>query len=188
MTATLRAAQTMRDRVPDACPLTPHELSAIRGLAGGMTYQQIAQKTGRSHSTVRHQLHSAYGRLGVTGSLQAVIRCLKEGWATVDDTSVDESPATAGDLRAVSSALHRLAHAVRQDQKSELTATERAYLHAFDDLLYARDDDDEIIAARAAMTQAFGPLLDQAGVPRVDRPRRDLVERLVSEVQANRSH
>jgi len=185
MTATLRAARTMRDRVPDACPLTPHELSAIRGLAGGMTYQQIAQATGRSHSTVRHQLHSAYGRLGVTGSLQAVIRCLKEGWATVDDTSVDEPPATAGDLRAVSSALHRLAHAVRQDQKRGLAATERAYLHAFDDLLYARDD-DEIIAARAAMTQAFGPLLDQAGVPRRRRPRRDLVERLVAEVQANR--
>lgn len=66
--------------------------------------------------------------------------------------------------------------------------TERAYLHAFNDLLYARTD-DEMIAARAAMSQAFGSMLNQSGAEQpwlADRPKRDLVSRLVEYVQANR--
>lgn len=59
------------------------------------------------------------------------------------------------------------------------TPTQRAYLDAFNDLLAAHSD-NEYAAARAAMTQAFGPMLDQAGVTRdKSRPKRDLVELLV---------
>jgi len=67
-----------------------------------------------------------------------------------------------------------------------LTTAQRSYLDAFDDLLRARTD-NERAAARAAMTQVLGPLLDDAGVRRRSRPKRDLVERLVQYVQENRA-
>ncbi len=61
-------------------PLTPQETLALRGLAEGKLYKQIADGMGLSPSTVRSHLHRAYGKLGVADRAQAVLMASDRGW------------------------------------------------------------------------------------------------------------
>ena len=69
-----------KPRPLDACPLTSHELAAVRGLAEGKLYKDIAAELGVATSTVRSHLHKAYRRLGVADRAQAVLICARKGW------------------------------------------------------------------------------------------------------------
>ena len=61
-------------------PFTPRELDALRGLAGGGTYREIADELGLSPSTLRSHLHNVYGKLGVADRAQAVLMAAERGW------------------------------------------------------------------------------------------------------------
>jgi DNA-binding NarL/FixJ family response regulator len=61
-------------------PFTPRELDALRGLAGGGTYKDIAEELGLSTSTLRSHLHNVYGKLGVADRAQAVLMAAERGW------------------------------------------------------------------------------------------------------------
>jgi putative nucleotidyltransferase with HDIG domain len=69
-----------RLRGVDPCPLSKAELVALRGLADGKAYKQIAADLGRSPSTIRTQLHSSYKKLGVRDRAQAVLLASQHGW------------------------------------------------------------------------------------------------------------
>lgn len=66
--------------VPDGCPLTTLEFKTLQHLAEGLSYPQIAEKTGRAQGTVRHNAARAYRKLGVHGMPQAIARMGREGW------------------------------------------------------------------------------------------------------------
>lgn len=119
MKPTLPPAIANRDAVPADCPLTVNELNAIRALADGKTYKQIAFDTGRTVSTVRTQLHTAYCRLGVRDRAQAVIVCERAGWL---ENVLPE-------------------HRKRADQ---VTHTQQLYLDAFQRWLRSNSDEDHL--------------------------------------------
>jgi len=66
--------------VIEPSPLTPRETDALRGLAGGGTYNEIADRIGLSASTLRSHLHNVYGKLGVSDRAQAVLLATERGW------------------------------------------------------------------------------------------------------------
>jgi putative nucleotidyltransferase with HDIG domain len=61
-------------------PLTPAQQKVLEGLAGGMTYKQIAAELSLSVSTVRSHLHKVYERLDVADRAQAVLLARERGW------------------------------------------------------------------------------------------------------------
>lgn len=61
-------------------PLSERELEALRGLAEGKVYGEIAQGMGVSTSTVRSHLHSVYRKLAVGDRAQAVLMATERGW------------------------------------------------------------------------------------------------------------
>jgi DNA-binding CsgD family transcriptional regulator/HD-like signal output (HDOD) protein len=61
-------------------PFTPRELDALRGLASGNTYREIADDLGLAQSTLRSHLHNVYGKLGVSDRAQAVLLAAERGW------------------------------------------------------------------------------------------------------------
>ena len=69
-----------RPRSAEPCPLSKAELVALRGLAGGHTYKELASNLGRSTSTIRTQLHNSYKKLGVRDRAQAVLLASERGW------------------------------------------------------------------------------------------------------------
>jgi putative nucleotidyltransferase with HDIG domain len=69
-----------RPRSADPCPLSKAELVALRGLARGHTYKELAAELGRSTSTIRSQLHNSYKKLGVRDRAQAVLLAAERGW------------------------------------------------------------------------------------------------------------
>jgi putative nucleotidyltransferase with HDIG domain len=69
-----------RARSADPCPLSNAELVALRGLARGHTYKELAAELGRSTSTIRTQLHNSYKKLGVRDRAQAVLLATDRGW------------------------------------------------------------------------------------------------------------
>jgi putative nucleotidyltransferase with HDIG domain len=69
-----------RPRSADPCPLSKAELVALRGLARGNTYKELAAELGRSTSTIRTQLHNSYKKLGVRDRAQAVLLASERGW------------------------------------------------------------------------------------------------------------
>jgi DNA-binding NarL/FixJ family response regulator len=64
----------------EPCPLSKSELMAMRGLADGKVYKQIAEDLGRSPSTIRTQLKTSCQKLGVRDRAQAVLLASKHGW------------------------------------------------------------------------------------------------------------
>jgi DNA-binding CsgD family transcriptional regulator len=73
--------------VPNDCPLSPPQFECIMLLAQGRLYDQIAERRGCAHSTVRSHLHNAYKRLGVHTGPEAVAEIYRRGWAVPDDDS-----------------------------------------------------------------------------------------------------
>ena len=69
-----------RRRSTEACPLSTRELDALRGLAEGKVYKQIAQELSLSVSTVRTHLHNVYRKIGAVDRAQAVLLARDRGW------------------------------------------------------------------------------------------------------------
>jgi DNA-binding NarL/FixJ family response regulator len=61
-------------------PLTPMQEKALRGLAEGKLYKQIAVDLGLAESTVRSHLHNLYRKLDVADRAQAVLLASERGW------------------------------------------------------------------------------------------------------------
>ncbi|MFZ1994285.1 MAG: HDOD domain-containing protein [Solirubrobacteraceae bacterium] len=61
-------------------PLSDRETAALRQLAAGKVYKDIAEELGVATSTVRTHLHSVYAKLGVADRAQAVLRATDMGW------------------------------------------------------------------------------------------------------------
>ena len=72
-----RLARTMAEA---ASPLTPMQAKALRGLAEGKRYKQIAIDLGLAESTVRSHLHNLYRRLDVADRAHAVLLASERGW------------------------------------------------------------------------------------------------------------
>lgn len=73
-------AHEPRKRAPDPCPLSGRELDALRGLAAGKVYKEIADDLSLSASTVRTHLHNVYRKLGAIDRAQAVLIARDRGW------------------------------------------------------------------------------------------------------------
>jgi putative nucleotidyltransferase with HDIG domain len=61
-------------------PLSDRETAALRALAAGKVYKDIAEELGVATSTVRTHLHSVYAKLEVADRAQAVLRANEMGW------------------------------------------------------------------------------------------------------------
>jgi putative nucleotidyltransferase with HDIG domain len=69
-----------RRRASEPCPLSAREIDALRGLAEGKVYKQIAQELSLSVSTVRTHLHNVYRKIGAVDRAQAVLIARDRGW------------------------------------------------------------------------------------------------------------
>jgi putative nucleotidyltransferase with HDIG domain len=69
-----------RPRTVEPCPLSKAELVALRGLAVGHTYKELAASLRLSTSTIRTQLHNTYEKLGVRDRAEAVLFASERGW------------------------------------------------------------------------------------------------------------
>ena len=67
-------------RASEPCPLSAREVDALRGLAAGKVYKQIAQELKLSVSTVRTHLHNVYKKIGAVDRAQAVLIARERGW------------------------------------------------------------------------------------------------------------
>ena len=72
--------EPVRRRAPEPCPLSGRELDALRGLAQGKVYKEIAEDLSLSASTVRTHLHNVYRKLGAIDRAQAVLVARDRGW------------------------------------------------------------------------------------------------------------
>jgi putative nucleotidyltransferase with HDIG domain len=69
-----------RRRATDPCPLSVREVDALRGLAEGKVYKQIARELSLSVSTIRTHLHNVYRKIGAVDRAQAVLIARDRGW------------------------------------------------------------------------------------------------------------
>ena len=69
-----------RRRATDPCPLSTREIDALRGLAEGKVYKQIAHELSLSVSTIRTHLHNVYRKIGAVDRAQAVLIARDRGW------------------------------------------------------------------------------------------------------------
>ena len=67
-------------RASEPCPLSAREVDALRGLAAGKVYKQIAQELSLSVSTIRTHLHNVYKKIGAVDRAQAVLIARERGW------------------------------------------------------------------------------------------------------------
>ncbi len=73
-------ARAPRQRRGEPCPLSRREIDALRGLAEGKVYKEIATEMGLSASTVRTHLHNVYRKIGAADRAQAVLVARERGW------------------------------------------------------------------------------------------------------------
>lgn len=73
-------SRTPRARRGEPCPLSRREIDALRGLADGKVYKEIAAEMGLSASTVRTHLHNVYRKIGAADRAQAVLVARERGW------------------------------------------------------------------------------------------------------------
>ena len=73
-------ARVPRQRRGEPCPLSRREVDALRGLAEGKVYKEIAEEMGLSASTVRTHLHNVYRKIGAADRAQAVLVARERGW------------------------------------------------------------------------------------------------------------
>ncbi len=69
-----------RRRASDPCPLSVREVDALRGLAEGKVYKQIASELSLSVSTIRTHLHNVYRKIDAVDRAQAVLIARDRGW------------------------------------------------------------------------------------------------------------
>jgi putative nucleotidyltransferase with HDIG domain len=73
-------AGVVKRRNSDPCPLSEREIDALRGLAEGKVYKQIAHELSLSVSTIRTHLHNVYRKIGAVDRAQAVLIARDRGW------------------------------------------------------------------------------------------------------------
>jgi putative nucleotidyltransferase with HDIG domain len=73
-------AASVRPHATEPCPLSARELDAVRGLAEGKVYKEIAKEMTLSASTVRTHLHNVYRKVGASDRAQAVLVARDNGW------------------------------------------------------------------------------------------------------------
>lgn len=73
-------AHAPKQRRGEPCPLSKRELDALRGLAEGKVYKEIAAEMSLSASTVRTHLHNVYRKIGAADRAQAVLVARERGW------------------------------------------------------------------------------------------------------------
>lgn len=73
-------AAAPRQRRDEPCPLSKREIDALRGLAAGKVYKEIATEMGLSASTVRTHLHNVYRKIDAADRAQAVLIARERGW------------------------------------------------------------------------------------------------------------
>jgi putative nucleotidyltransferase with HDIG domain len=73
-------ATSERPHASEPCPLSARELDALRGLAEGKVYKEIAEEMTLSASTVRTHLHNVYRKVGASDRAQAVLVARDRGW------------------------------------------------------------------------------------------------------------
>lgn len=73
-------SRPVRRRASEPCPLSGRELDALRGLAEGKVYKEIAGEMSLSASTVRTHLHNVYRKIGAVDRAQAVLIARDRGW------------------------------------------------------------------------------------------------------------
>jgi putative nucleotidyltransferase with HDIG domain len=73
-------ARVPRQRRGEPCPLSRREVDALRGLAEGKVYKEIAEEMNLSASTVRTHLHNVYRKIGAADRAQAVLVARERGW------------------------------------------------------------------------------------------------------------
>jgi DNA-binding CsgD family transcriptional regulator len=144
------------------CVLSPSELQTLRQMARGLSYAEAAREAHRSHSTVRSLLHTAYRRLGVSTSAQALAVCWDAGW--LDPVPHDGVAVELGDRR--------------------VTWAQRLYLEAFDQYLQSGDDLEEVERTRRLREAALEGMYRGAGE---ERPWRELtsdpIDRIARDLQ-----
>lgn len=148
------------DRVPIGCPLTPGQFEVLLQVAAGKTHKEIAFESGINWNTARTQASKACHRLGVPGSIQAVIKCIDAGWITVGP---DGRPEPADDIK--------------------ITPEIKVWLYAFEQRLRAKSDEAKTVT-REIMDRAAR----DAGLPWSQlrhRGERCLVDALVEVARRN---
>ncbi|MGI8461763.1 MAG: HDOD domain-containing protein [Solirubrobacterales bacterium] len=73
-------AGSERPHATEPCPLSARELEALRGLADGKVYNEIAEEMNLSASTVRTHLHNVYRKVDAPDRAQAVLVARDRGW------------------------------------------------------------------------------------------------------------
>ena len=91
-----------RRRATEPCPLSTREIDALRGLAEGKVYKQIAQELSLSVSTVRTHLHNVYRKIGAVDRAQAVLIATRPRLALNHSTSTLRSGSGARSSRGYS--------------------------------------------------------------------------------------
>jgi len=67
--------------------LTEREIQVLKLAARGMTNREIANDLSISARTVQVHLSNVFGKLGVGSRTEAVLRAVREGWLSLEDTS-----------------------------------------------------------------------------------------------------
>jgi NarL family two-component system response regulator LiaR len=79
------------DRPPTPDPLTPREVEVLRLVAQGMENCEIAERLVISEATVRTHVSNITGKLHVSSRTQAALYALREGIATLNDSTETSS-------------------------------------------------------------------------------------------------
>jgi putative nucleotidyltransferase with HDIG domain len=72
--------QVAQPRAHEPSPLSRQETRALRELAKGKVYKEIAAELGLAASTVRSHIHRTYEKLGAGDRAQAVLIATEKGW------------------------------------------------------------------------------------------------------------
>lgn len=154
--------------VPPGCPLTPGQLEAVRLLAEGLLYEQIADRLGIGVSTVRTHLFNVYRRLGVYDRAQAVLLCAREGWISTPLARRTRSDTLLEQCRTIlASCLEQL----EQGTRHRVTSDQFAYLQALDRFIRQPGQDEDRTLGRALARVLKDAQVVPSGVQRRNAPR-----------------
>ena len=80
---------------PDAEVLSGEEVEWLRRLSGGVTVSELARETGHSEREMYRLLAAIYGRMGVHGKIEALVRAAQWGLIPERHERNEGSPSTA---------------------------------------------------------------------------------------------
>lgn len=151
------------------CPITPHQLAALKLLAEGMTLEEVAKARNTSPSTIRSHTAAARAATGTHTTTHLVAIAIQRGWLSPENNEDTEAPrepeVIAAAIRMLGRSVNRLRQAVVKHDISLITAEQRAYVEAVAQAVEAHTPEEEQ-AAREALKRAVGPVLRSAGLAR----------------------